>query len=222
MHTCLYVQYGCGFRAPEGWRNFDASPTLRFERMPLLGRLYSKNSTRFPANVEYGDIVKGLPIANNSCNGVYCSHVLEHLALDDFRTALRATYRMLNIGGIFRLVLPDLEYSIRQYIGDASANAAPRFLKETALGQETRPRKFKDFLISYLGSSQHRWMWDFKSIDFELQRAGFDQIRKAGFNDSADVMFQAVEEKERWDHCLGLECKRPKHEGSEFLSHRGA
>jgi len=209
MKTHLYVQYGCGFSAPEGWRNFDASPTLRFERVPLLGRLYSKNGRRFPAGVEYGDIVKGLPIADSSCNGVYCSHVLEHLALDDFRTALRNTYRMLDIGGIFRLVLPDLEYSIRQYLGDGSVDAAPHFLKETALGQETRPRKLKDFLISYVGNTQHRWMWDFKSIDFELRSAGFDQIRRATFNDSSDVMFRSVEEKGRWDYCLGLECQKP-------------
>ena len=80
MTDKLCVQYGCGWYAPEGWRNFDASPTLRFERIPLLGRLYTKNTERFPENVEYGDIVAGLPISDNSCQAVYCSHILEHLA----------------------------------------------------------------------------------------------------------------------------------------------
>src|SRR5882724_7131927 len=32
-----YVHYGCLFCAPESWLNFDASPTLRFERIPILG-----------------------------------------------------------------------------------------------------------------------------------------------------------------------------------------
>ena len=54
----LYVQYGCGFSAPEGWKNFDASPTLQFERLPVIGRLFTKNASRFPENVRYGDIVK--------------------------------------------------------------------------------------------------------------------------------------------------------------------
>ena len=120
MSDRLYVQYGCGCSAPGGWRNFDASPTLRFERLPLIGRLYTKNKSRFPANVAYGDIVKGLPIAPGSCDGVYCSHVLEHLSLDGFRTALRNTHGLLRPGGVFRLVVPDLEYYAKRYLSDPS------------------------------------------------------------------------------------------------------
>ena len=56
----VYVNVGCGFDAGDGWLNFDASPTLRFERVPVLGRLYTKNDARFPESVRYGDIVKGI------------------------------------------------------------------------------------------------------------------------------------------------------------------
>ena len=107
-----YVQYGCGFCAPATWRNFDASPTLRFERIPVIGSLYSRNASRFPDNVEYGDIVRGLPVANGSCRAVYCSHVLEHLSLDEFRRALRNTRAVLQDGAIFRLVMPDFEQCV--------------------------------------------------------------------------------------------------------------
>src|SRR5579883_3262393 len=100
MSEALYVHYGCGLTAPAGWLNFDASPTLRWERMPLLGRLYTKNAERFPAGVRYGDIVRGLPIPEGSCKGIYASHVLEHLALNDFHRALENTRRMLAPGGI--------------------------------------------------------------------------------------------------------------------------
>jgi hypothetical protein len=61
-----YIQYGCGWSAPVEWTNFDASPTLRFERLPLIGSFYTKNKQRFPANVRYGDIVSGLPVPNDS------------------------------------------------------------------------------------------------------------------------------------------------------------
>ena len=65
----LYVQYGCGLSAPVGWQNFDASPTLRLQKIPLIGKLVRK--VDFPSNVLYGDIVKGLPgIAPQSCDGV--------------------------------------------------------------------------------------------------------------------------------------------------------
>ena len=96
----MYIQYGCGLSAPENWKNFDSSPTLRLQKVPLLGKLVNK--TPFPSKVIYGDIVKGLPgIKDNSCDGVYCSHVLEHLSLEDFRIALRNTLNILKPGGYF-------------------------------------------------------------------------------------------------------------------------
>ena len=54
--------------APSDFDNFDVSPTLRFERIPIFGALYTKNSTRFPANVKYGNIAYGL----NGVDDYYC------------------------------------------------------------------------------------------------------------------------------------------------------
>ncbi len=208
MRESKYVQYGCGWSAPNQWRNFDASPALRFERLPLIGGLYTKNESRFPNNVEYGDIVKGLPIVPDSCEGVYCSHVLEHLSLNDFRIALRKTKRILRASGVFRFVLPDLEYSIRKYKDNPSNSAALEFMGETCLGHERRARGLKGILSTWLGNSQHLWMWDFKSIARELEDAGYIEIRRAYFGDSSDPFFQTVEDKDRWENCLGVECRK--------------
>src|SRR5438046_2163574 len=113
----LYVQYGCGLSAPADWKNYDTSPTLRIQKIPVLGKLIgSRMSPVFPSNVLYGDIVKGLPVSNTSCDAVYCSHVLEHLSLNDFRVALANTYRILKPGGTFRCVVPDLEAITRSYL----------------------------------------------------------------------------------------------------------
>ena len=87
-----YVQYGCGFSAPSEWINYDASPTLYYERIPIIGKLYTRNNIRFPENVKFGDIIKGLPEEQDSCDGVYCSHVLEHLSYEDFIIAIKNTY----------------------------------------------------------------------------------------------------------------------------------
>lgn len=204
-----HVQYGCGWSAPEGWRNFDSSPTLRFERIPLIGRLYTRNSRRFPDNVEYGDIVKGLPVAERSSDGAYCSHVLEHLSLADFRTALVNTYEILRPGGVFRLVVPDLEHMVRRYIDNPSESAAHALMMDTGLGWERRERGFREFCVSWLGNSRHLWMWDFKNIAAELRHAGFAGIRRADFGDCPDAAFAEVEDRGRWENCLGVECRRP-------------
>ena len=208
MKNDLYIQYGCGLSAPMGWRNLDASRTLRIERLPVIGRFYTKNVIRFPMSVEYSDIVKGLPIEINSCKGIYCSHILEHLSLNDFRIALKNTYRILQPGGVFRLVLPDLEYYINQYNNNNSTDASLLFMQETSLGYEHRPKRLKSFISSWIGNSHHFWMWDYKSISQELLNAGFANIQRANYNSSKDSYFKSVEEESRWDNCLGVECKK--------------
>ena len=43
----VYVQYGCGGCAPDGWQNFDASPYVKLRSVPLLGR-FTCNERVFP------------------------------------------------------------------------------------------------------------------------------------------------------------------------------
>ena len=210
MNKHFYLQYGCGQSAPQGWRNFDASPTLRFERIPVIGKLYTKNATRFPENAEYGDIVTGLPVEAASCDVVYCSHVLEHLALADFRIALRNTLSLLRPGGTFRLVVPDLEFLADQYLQCPLNRAAHNFMSESYLGHERRMRGIAGFLTSLLGNSQHLWMWDYKAMQMELLESGFVDVRRAFFGDSENERFSEVESKDRWENCLGVECRRAK------------
>ena len=58
-----YVQYGCGLCAPPGWVHFDISPTLRLQRLPIIGAVFAaRGSVKFTTNVRYGDIVRGLQL----------------------------------------------------------------------------------------------------------------------------------------------------------------
>src|SRR5882762_5822474 len=163
----VYVQYGCGHSAPEGWLNYDASFTLRVERLPLAGRFAKKNSQRFPDNVSFGDIVRGLPLADGSVDGVYASHVLEHLSRASMLIALQNTYRILRPNGIFRLIVPDLEARARRYIADletGQSDANDRLLRSSYLGVEADPGGLLGTASEMLGRNKHLWMWDFPSI----------------------------------------------------------
>lgn len=207
-----YVHYGCGLSAPEEWTNFDVSPTLIIQKTPLLGTiLKNKLNTTFPPNVLHGDITKGLPIKDNSCDGLYCSHTLEHLSLNDFRQALLNSYKVLKKGGIFRCVVPDLEYTARSYIKDLDNGdnlASLNFLNTTKLGIKERPRGLKGFLISFFGNSNHLWMWDNKSLSEELKNVGFTEIRVCEFNDCEDDMFKHVENIIRFQDSVAIECRK--------------
>lgn len=205
-----YVHYGCGLSAPAGWENFDASPTLRLQRIPLLGRLVKK--VAFPANVRYGNIVAGLkPVSSGSCKGIYCSHVLEHLSLQDMRAALENTFLMLQQDGIFRCVLPDLEHSIDIYIKERAAtphSASMNFMNNTTLGIEESPKGLKQKVIGLLGNSHHLWMWDQYSLKEELLAVGFKKVRACSYNDSKDERFKEVEDSSRFYGAVAFECTK--------------
>ena len=204
-----HVQFGCGHEAPADWLNFDSSPTLVLERFPIFGRFFSKNAQRFPDCVRRGNIVKGLPVPAGSADAVYCSHTLEHLALDEFRVALKNTYEMLRPGGVFRLVVPDLAYYIKNYNASDAPTAAHSLLEETMLGHPTRPHSLFEFLKNWVGGSTHYWMWDYPAMELELSAVGFTEIRRAHFGDATDPHFKSVENEGRWTNCLGVECARP-------------
>lgn len=207
-----YVQYGCGHSAPKDWINFDVSPTLRIQNLPLIGSLVKKKlNTTFPSNVLYGNIIKGLPVDENTCDGLYCSHTLEHLSLNDFRIALQNSYKILKKGGIFRCVVPDLEFIARAYLSNLEKGnhlASIGFVKDTILGIESRPRGLKGLISSYYGNSHHLWMWDHYSLAEELKKTGFINIRSCSFNDSYDQMFKNVENKSRFINSVAIECTK--------------
>lgn len=207
MRSALWIQFGCGNCAPESWLNYDSSPTLQLQRLPLIGRLVPSGPYgRFPANVLFGDIVAGLPVTDHAASLLYCSHVLEHLSLDDLRKSLRNCRRVLQPGGTFRLVLPDLEFMVDEYKHDPTPEAAIRLMENTILGKKTRSRGIRDFMREWLGNSQHLWMWDYKALAMELNEAGFRKIRRARFGDSPCAAFSDVESADRWKNSLGIEC----------------
>ena len=206
--TNAYVQYGCGLCAPQTWLNFDSSLTLRLERLPLCGLFLAKRKRLFPDNVYYGDITRGLPVQPNSCNGIYCSHVLEHLALDDFDIALSNSFKYLRRGGTFRFVLPDLERLVKDYLADTSECAAAKFMRNSCLGRKERARGLRGLLVAYLGNTAHLWMWDEKSMRERLCAHGFNEIHRVAFGDAEDKRFSEVEDIGRFDGCLAMQCRK--------------
>jgi hypothetical protein len=214
----IYVQYGCGFCAPAEWLNFDASLTLRLERLYGLGRLVNKNGQRFPDNVRFGDIVCGLNLPDGSVHAIYASHILEHLSLEECRMALHNTFKLLEAGGIFRLVVPDLAWRAEQYVsslGKRDAGAAGVFMKKCHLGVESSPKSLIGKLSWLFGGSTHRWMWDEFAMREALFNAGFEDVRRCEIGDSGDPMFDLVEDRGRFSDNgfaeLAFQAKKPAH-----------
>jgi predicted SAM-dependent methyltransferase len=209
----MHVQYSCGFSVAPSWINFDSSPTLRFERIPLVGRLsefIAGNQKPFPSSVRYGDIVKGLPVPDNSLSALYAFHVIEHLAYEDedFEIALRNSLKIMEPGGVFRLIVPDIHARAQRYVLEVSQKlsaASENFIRACNIGLEKRPESMFGLIRQSLGNSSHYWVWDQLSMTQHLVAAGFVEIRRCSKVDSGDPLFDEVEDQHRFtDPRLGF------------------
>lgn len=198
----MYVQFG-GFKdCPDGWTNFEPSIHLRVQRVPgagFLGRMLTRH--RFGNDIRIGDIVKGLPLRDQSAHAVFSSHVLEHLSRDDACKAIREVFRILRPGGIFRSVVPDLETRARYYVNRLGCLEDPAgwFMKSTLLGEASPSRSpYRRMANALFSTSAHKWMWDYASISKILAEQGFVGIRQACFGDNPDPMYKRVEKRDRF------------------------
>ncbi|MEI7895990.1 MAG: methyltransferase domain-containing protein [bacterium] len=175
------VNLGCGRTPAKGWRNFDNSYSVRLRSIPLLPGLllntgillrdqYDYLQFTRVHDIEYGDILKGLPLADSSVEVLYSSHVLEHLDRQEVEAYLREARRILCPGGILRLVVPDLAMIINKYNENHDADA---FVTEIYLSQ-LRPRTFTQRLrATVVGSRIHQWVYDGASLSAVLMKNGF-------------------------------------------------
>lgn len=129
-----------------------------------------------------------LPFDNNSISCIYGSHIFEHIDIFHAPLVFRECYRVLNNGGYFRIILPDVRKSIEEYIKGNSQfelfkrreeslkkllNVKEVSLFETLKGDFISPNGQHKILGKQ--TLAHQNAWDFESIKLELSRAGFEK-----------------------------------------------
>lgn len=95
-----YLQIGCYDTRLDGFLNTDFFLNKAAE---------AHIDARFP-----------LPFAEDAWQGVYAHHVVEHLSYPDALSLMAECRRVLLPGGVFRMIVPDLEVFLRLY-GETAA-----------------------------------------------------------------------------------------------------
>lgn len=98
------VNIGCGNVFHPDWTNLDAVSQSHL--------------------VVQHDVRSGLPFADSSVAAVYSSHLIEHLRPEDAEALLLEILRVIQPGGVVRLVVPDLELLTKQYLEQLSLMAS--------------------------------------------------------------------------------------------------
>ncbi len=94
----LMANLGCGdaFIRADSWVNLDYAPV--------------------DETVQQADLLRPLPLPSDSAAVVYSSHFVEHLPRSRVPGFLSECFRVLQPGGVVRLVLPDFEEMCREYL----------------------------------------------------------------------------------------------------------
>ncbi|MBL7698725.1 MAG: methyltransferase domain-containing protein [Chitinophagaceae bacterium] len=70
-------------------------------------------------NVHYlCDFNRPFPFANETFDGIFCEHVLEHFTYDDGRALMKECKRILKQGGVLRIIVPDGKKIQTWYLND--------------------------------------------------------------------------------------------------------
>ena len=110
------------------------------------------------------DITK-LPFENNSVDLIYSSHVLEYFDREEVTNVLKEWYRVLKIGGMLRVAVPDFKMMTTKYLIDGCE-------LDLFLGPLYGKWSMGDKTI------YHKTAYDFLSLKKVLQSNGFRGIQE--------------------------------------------
>ena len=191
--------------APPTWINIDASWGARLAKHPRLRRAVAAArlaptevlETEWPPDILVHDLRKPLPFPDGYAGAVYGSHVLEHLWLAEAERLLAECFRVLEPGGVLRIVVPDLRAIVQEYLGEnpfgtqpndreAELVAADRMVERLSFRGREPPRGGPLYRLyaSLVDLHSHKWMYDFESLALRFRQHGFVDVREMGFEES--------------------------------------
>ena len=135
----LKLNIGCGTSGIDGWVNIDNSPSILLSRLPLGRQIF--RTPDWPRGVRRADVRKRIPFPDSSVSCIYSSHTFEHFTYEESRAVAQECFRVLRLGGILRIVVPDLGIMVHDYLADTvDPLASHRFVSRLLLDEPSRRR----------------------------------------------------------------------------------
>jgi predicted SAM-dependent methyltransferase len=183
----LSLNVGSGGQGLPGWINTDAvahHPDITFTH----------------------DLRHRFPLADQSVKRIFAEHVIEHLNhKEDVPRVFEEFFRMLENGGVVRIIVPDVPRFMRAYL-DADF-------------QQWKELGFTEGLPSDMATSielvnhvfhqggEHLFGWDFEAMEHALRCAGFSNVVRQTFGQSLDQGL-ALDRPEHAPYSLYVEAVR--------------
>jgi predicted SAM-dependent methyltransferase len=131
------------------------------------------------------DATRGLPFSDAYVSGIFTEHMLEHVELKLALQILRECRRVLRVGGVLRIVVPDGELYLSEYA---------KHLAGDAINMPYAEDDKSDFEIvtpmvsinRIFRSHGHKFIWDYETLRMALRDAGFTRVERRAFGVGLD------------------------------------
>lgn len=125
------------------------------------------DGSHFP-HVKYHN-VRDLDFEDNSVDLIYASHLFEYFDIEEGREVLKEWNRVLKVGGVLRLAVPDFEAMVKLYLD--SDIPLKKFIGPL-YGKMTANDGDEDFNI------YHRMTYDLDTLSDLLSSCGFGSVKR--------------------------------------------
>ena len=164
MHD-VYVNVACGPHMLPGFVNLD----LRHDNPDVIA----------------WDSRRSVPIGDGAARGIRVEQFVEHLeAQEELPAFLADCRRALAPGGVLRIIVPDAERYLQAYcrgdlLGFWDLEVPNPFPDDLPTRMDIINHVFHQW-------HEHRWAYDFETLEHRLHAAGFTRVDRAGYNSSRD------------------------------------
>lgn len=158
------VYLGAGSDRIPNFVHLDNNVSKQFKRGMRLSRPEVISDLRDP-----------LPFSDNSVDVIYTIHTLEHLSYPDLVNCLLECNRILNEGGIIRIVVPCFDCMIKDYLAKKSVDDKPWEVDSTMPLED-----HVDFFVARVFYHDHRYLHNFQTLTKVLTKTGFSEVLRCG------------------------------------------
>lgn len=185
MNQELKINLGCGYIGHPDWINVDYGILAFINKFPFLKKIVFAlklapevyNQT-WPKNLRVIDLRKNFPFEDNSVSYIFTAHFFEHLQKFEGLRLLKSCYRSLNLGGVMRILVPDLDIVVRQYQESEDPLEKVEKINNHFWGFKkiSEPPTFHQRVLNFF-TRGHQWLYNFEYLKKMLVAAGFDPAK---------------------------------------------
>jgi SAM-dependent methyltransferase len=169
------LDFGCAFQKHAGWIGSD-----------LID--YGQDHV--------GDILDGLPFPDHHFDMITAHHSLQMIRFDDLQRGLAELRRVLKVGGVLRIAVPDAELAVHRFLAGWDQFPISQEIERTESGR---------FLRYLLWHGDARSAFTFESLTDALNRAGLQNVRRCKFRQTCSQYPEIVDLDTREGESLFVE-----------------